>query len=149
MTVGFIGAKGRSDVTGWYVARKLSQSASVCAWGRALSWRQSSVGGHLMALAGGRGRGRAVDVGMWALRMSFSRVVMRSVNDVGSSSVGGRSTRGSSSEAGERKEWEGEGEGGCCVRFDVRWCERRDGVKWWEMGEDPSGKAKVTWMWRF
>jgi hypothetical protein len=31
----------------------------------------------------------------------------------------------------------------------VRWCERRDGVKWLEIGEDPSGKAKVTWMWRF
>jgi hypothetical protein len=46
-------------------------------------------------------------------------------------------------------EGEGEGEGGCCVCFDVRWCERRDGVKWLEIGEDPSGKAKVTWMWRF
>jgi hypothetical protein len=33
------------------------------------------------------------------------------------------------------------------VCFDVRWCERRDGVKWFEMGEDPSGKAKVTWVW--
>jgi hypothetical protein len=60
VTVGVIGAKGRSDVTGWYAARKLSQSASVCAWGQG-SVAEAKFGGRSSdGSSGGRGRGRAV-----------------------------------------------------------------------------------------
>jgi hypothetical protein len=45
VTVGVIGAKGRSDVTGWYAAQKLSQSASVCAWGQG-SVAEAKFGGR-------------------------------------------------------------------------------------------------------